>query len=87
MGNNLLKTFLLKKTPNLIINKGKGIYLFSNTGKKYTDLTGGYTGHAILGWSDKNVWYRYTRIHVDVSSCFANPATVPGSRSINTVIE
>ena len=50
----IFRTFLNKKEYIEVV-KGKGINLFSNTGKKYTDLTGGITGHAILGWGNKKV--------------------------------
>ena len=53
--NNLLKTFLRKQKENISITKGKGIYLYSNKGRKYTDLTAGSTGHALLGWGNKEV--------------------------------
>ncbi len=47
----LLKSILKKQ---IFISKGKGIYLFSKK-KKYTDLTSGYTGHAILGWGNRKI--------------------------------
>ena len=43
---NLANTFLKKK--NIKIVKAKDIFLYSQN-KKFVDLTGGYTGHAILG--------------------------------------
>ena len=49
----LLKTFLNQK--NIEIKKADGIYFYDSKGKKYTDLTGGYTGHAILGWGNKEI--------------------------------
>ena len=49
----LLQTFLNKK--NLKISKCKGIYFYDFRGNKYTDLTGGYTGHAILGWNNNKI--------------------------------
>ena len=50
----LLKTFLGKK-KYIKVAKANGIYIFSSDGKKFTDLTGGITGHAILGWGNKKV--------------------------------
>ncbi len=47
----LLKSILKKQ---ILISKGRGIYLFSKK-KKYTDLTSGYTGHAILGWGNRKI--------------------------------
>ncbi len=55
MGNSkLLKTFL--NMPELpIVRKGDGIYLYMKDGKKILDTTGGFTAHAILGWSQPTV--------------------------------
>ena len=50
----IFRTFLNKKKYIEVV-KGEGINLFSKKGKKYTDLTGGVTGHAILGWGNKKV--------------------------------
>ena len=47
----LLSTFFEKKKIN--IKSAKGIYLYTKSGKTITDLTAGYTGHAILGWGNK----------------------------------
>jgi adenosylmethionine-8-amino-7-oxononanoate aminotransferase len=53
MSSKLLNTFF---NTNLInISRGKGIYLFDKSGNKYVDLTGGFTGHAILGWGNKKI--------------------------------
>lgn len=53
MNYKLLKTFFDKKL--LTFTKAKGIYLYTAKNEKYTDLTGGSTGHAILGWSNKKI--------------------------------
>tara|TARA_B100000963_G_scaffold29270_1_gene21708 strand:- start:34554 stop:35876 length:1323 start_codon:yes stop_codon:yes gene_type:complete len=50
--NNLADTFF--EFNKIKITKAKGIYLYSSK-KKYTDLTGGITGHAILGWGNQNI--------------------------------
>ena len=50
---NLFKTFPNRDFDANII-KGKGIYLITNKGQKLMDMTGGFTGHAILGWGVKN---------------------------------
>ena len=50
----IFRTFLNKKKYIEVV-KGEGINLFSKKGKKYTDQTGGVTGHAILGWGNKKV--------------------------------
>ncbi len=50
---NLANTF--HKFKKIQIKKAKGIYLYSNLNKKYTDLTGGITGHSILGWGDNKI--------------------------------
>ena len=47
----LLSTFLKK----INIKSAKGIYLYTKSGKIITDLTAGYTGHAILGWGNKKI--------------------------------
>ena len=49
--DKLLHTFFNDRLPT--ITRGKDIYLFDNKGNKYTDLTGGFTGHALLGWGNK----------------------------------
>lgn len=49
----ILRTFL-NKNKYLTITSGKGIYIFSRR-KRFTDLTSGMTGHAILGWSNKKI--------------------------------
>ena len=49
----LLSTFFEKKKIN--IKSAKGIYLYTKSGKTITDLTAGYTGHAILGWGNKKI--------------------------------
>ena len=49
----LLNTFANKK--KLKILKADHIYLYDYKKIKYTDLTGGYTGHAILGWNNQKV--------------------------------
>jgi len=51
--DKLLYTFFDKNLTT--ISHGKGIYLFAKNKDRYTDLTGGSTGHAILGWSNKKV--------------------------------
>jgi adenosylmethionine-8-amino-7-oxononanoate aminotransferase len=51
--DKLLYTFFNK---NLVpVSHGKGIYIFSKNKIKFTDLTAGSTGHAILGWSNKKI--------------------------------
>jgi adenosylmethionine-8-amino-7-oxononanoate aminotransferase len=49
----LLSTFFNKK--KISIKNAKGIYFYTKSGKKITDLTSGYTGHAILGWGNKKI--------------------------------
>ncbi len=51
--NYLVNTF--SKFNKIKIKDAKGIYLYSSSNKKYTDLTGGVTGHAILGWGEKKI--------------------------------
>jgi len=50
----LLRSFLCEPIPPLI-EKGEGIYLYMKNGEKYLDTTGGFTGHAILGWTQPSV--------------------------------
>lgn len=50
---NYLKTFLNENLSDEIL-RGTGTYLYSKK-KKYLDLTGGLTGHAILGWSNPKI--------------------------------
>ena len=51
--NYLVNTF--SKFNKIKIKDAKGIYLYSASNKKYTDLTAGVTGHAILGWGEKKI--------------------------------
>jgi len=53
-GNKLLRTFLNESYPPMV-EKGEGIYLHIKDGKKYMDTTGGFTAHAILGWTQPTV--------------------------------
>ncbi len=50
----IFRTFLDKK-HYIDVVKAEGINLYSKSGKKFIDLTGGITGHAILGWGNKKV--------------------------------
>ena len=50
----LFRTFLKKKKYIEVI-RADGIDLYSKNKKKYHDLTGGITGHAILGWNNKKI--------------------------------
>jgi len=52
--SKLLRTFLNESAPP-VVEKGEGIYLHMKDGKKYLDTTGGFTAHAILGWSQPAV--------------------------------
>ena len=52
--SNLLRTFLNEPKPESI-SKGDGMWLFSDDGKKYFDMTAGYTAHAVVGWNNKHV--------------------------------
>ncbi|MBU1122814.1 MAG: aminotransferase class III-fold pyridoxal phosphate-dependent enzyme [Candidatus Omnitrophica bacterium] len=54
MSNKLLRTFLNEPIPTYI-DRGEGIYLYTKDGKKLLDTTGGFTSHAILGWSNKRI--------------------------------
>ena len=51
------KLFLNSPSEKLFdtILKGKEIFLFSKSGKKYMDMSGGFTSHAILGWGNKKI--------------------------------
>ncbi len=50
----LLRTFPNKPIPPYI-ERGEGIYLYTKDGRKLLDTTGGFTAHAILGWSNKKI--------------------------------
>ena len=52
--SNLLRTFLKEPKPPTI-SKGEGMWLFLNDGKKYFDMTAGFTAHAVIGWNNKIV--------------------------------
>ncbi len=51
------KLFLNSPSEKLFdtILKGEEIFLFSKSGKKYMDMSGGFTSHAILGWGNKKI--------------------------------
>ena len=53
MKDKTLYTFFNKNLTS--IKNGKGIYLTDVKKNVYTDLTGGFTGHAILGWGNKDI--------------------------------
>ncbi len=52
--SSLLRTFLNEPVPPYI-ERGEGVYLYTKNGEKYLDTTGGFTAHAILGWSQPSV--------------------------------
>ena len=52
--SNLLRTFLNEPTPPRI-KKAEGMWLYSEEGKKFFDMTGGFTAHAVIGWNNKAV--------------------------------
>ena len=54
MSDKLLRTFLNEPIPPYI-ERGEGVYLYTKDGKKLLDTTGGFTSHAILGWSNKRI--------------------------------
>ena len=49
-----LQTFLNKKKNLEEVVYGKNSYLYTKK-NRYLDLTGGLTGHAILGWSNPSI--------------------------------
>lgn len=51
--SNLLKTFLNEPNPPEI-SSGEGMWLYSDD-KKYFDMTGGFTAHAVIGWNNIEV--------------------------------
>ncbi len=53
MKDKTLYSFFNKNLKS--IKLGKGIKLIDKKKNVYTDLTGGFTGHAILGWGNSNV--------------------------------
>ena len=48
--SHLLRTFPNEPQPPQIVH-GEGLWLESSDGKRYFDMTGGFTAHAILGWN------------------------------------
>ena len=52
--DKLLYTFFDGKNK-ISIKNGRGIYLYDSKGNKYTDLTSGQTGHALLGWGNTEI--------------------------------
>ena len=51
---HLLKTFPNRKFDANIV-KAKDIFIYTSNKKKLMDMTGGFTGHAILGWGIKSI--------------------------------
>lgn len=54
MSDKLLRTFPNEPIPPYI-GRGEGLYLYTKDGRKLLDTTGGFTSHAILGWSNKRI--------------------------------
>ena len=52
--SNLLRTFLREPIPP-VISSGDGMWLFTKDGKKFFDMTAGFTAHAVIGWNNKKV--------------------------------
>ncbi len=50
----ILRTFPNDPIPEKIVS-GEGMYLNTKSGKKYFDMTGGFTAHAVLGWGNKQI--------------------------------
>lgn len=48
--SHLLRTFPNEPQPPQIVH-GEGLWLESSDGKRYFDMTGGFTAHAVLGWN------------------------------------
>jgi len=42
-------------TPRPYVERGEGLYIFLETGDKLFDMTGGWTAHNVLGYSDPDV--------------------------------
>ena len=72
---NLLKTYLNQKLNEEILY-GEGSYLITKK-NRYLDLTGGLTGHAILGWTnptvDREIIKQLKKIpHVDYKNYYSD---------------
>lgn len=52
--SHLLYTFPNEPIPEAI-SYGNGYELFLENGEKYLDITSGFSGHAIIGWGNKDV--------------------------------
>ena len=52
--DKLLYTFF-DGQKKISIRSGNEIYIYDSNGNKYTDLTAGNTGHALLGWSNNKI--------------------------------
>jgi len=48
--SNILRTFPADPLPPYV-ERGEGVYLFTSDGRKLLDTTGGFTAHAVVGWS------------------------------------
>ena len=52
--SHLMRTFPNEPTPPKIV-KGEGMWIFSESGEKFFDMTAGFTAHAVIGWNNNKV--------------------------------
>ena len=50
----ILRTFPNDPIPQAI-SHGEGLYLHTQKGDRFLDLTSGFTGHSVLGWGNKRI--------------------------------
>ena len=51
---SLLNTFI-KRPPTEEVLYAKGNILYMKDGKIYKDFSGGFTGHSVIGWGNKDI--------------------------------
>ena len=72
MENDFLVKRFPKQKPDIKVVSGKGSYLFAEDGKKYFDMTSGYSGCVAVGYSNKKVLDAISKQYENIQYLSAN---------------